>query len=105
MKPTWMQRCSGDNCDVCESLPHKGRGDCLDYNNTGNIKDIRLNNMQKNELIEDMACCGNCFMEKTRQCKFYQLYRDTGSYPTPDSYCDIWIFDGLNRKDRKRELL
>jgi hypothetical protein len=43
MKPDWMKRCSGDNCDVC--LSDKGIGDCLEYNSI-ETKDEKISRLQ-----------------------------------------------------------
>ena len=57
-----------------------------------------------NELLrrfEAMKCCGNCQWSISRNCKDWQRYRDCGSYPALDSYCDKWQSDGLAREERE----
>ena len=57
-----------------------------------------------NELLrrfEAMKCCGNCQWSISRNCKDWQRYRDCGSYPALDSYCDKWQYDGLTREERE----
>ena len=59
-----------------------------------------------NELLrrfEAMKCCGNCQWSISRNCKDWQRYRDCGSYPALDSYCDKWQYDGLTRAERERD--
>lgn len=40
IKPEWMKRCSGINCDVCESRREKGSGECLKFNATERPADL-----------------------------------------------------------------
>ena len=59
-----------------------------------------------NELLrrfDAMKCCGNCQWSISRNCKDWQRYRDCGSYPALDSYCDKWQYDGLTRAERERD--
>ena len=51
--------------------------------------------------FEAMKCCGNCQWSISRNCKDWQRYRDCGSYPALDSYCDQWQSDGLTREERE----
>jgi len=52
--------------------------------------------------FEAMKCCGNCQWSISRNCKDWQRYRDCGSYPALDSYCDKWQYDGLTRAEREK---
>ena len=52
---------------------------------------------------ESLKCCGNCQWSISRNCKDWQRYRDCGSYPALDSYCDKWQYDGLTREEREGE--
>jgi len=51
--------------------------------------------------FEAMKCCGNCQWSISRNCKDWQRYRDCGSYPALDSYCDKWQSDNLSREERE----
>jgi hypothetical protein len=45
--------------------------------------------------VDDLKCCGNCKHYTPRgDCRSKHEYR-------PDQYCDLWLPDGLTRKDRE----
>ena len=54
--------------------------------------------------FDAMKCCGNCQWSISRNCKDWQRYRDCGSYPALDSYCDKWQYDGLTREERENNM-
>ncbi len=53
------------------------------------------------EEIKNLRCCGNCIWSISRKCKYWQRYRDSGSYPALDNYCDKWTTDGMAREERE----
>jgi hypothetical protein len=61
---------------------------------------LKLNNMQKNELINNLECCGNCLKYQTRGCLFHHTYLNTGFYPMPDRICTEYISDGMIKEMR-----
>ena len=50
---------------------------------------------------ENLKCCGNCKFSLSRECKYWQRYRYSRSYPALDNYCDKWTTDGMTRKERE----
>jgi hypothetical protein len=64
-----------------------------------NVTDARAELLRR---FDAMKCCGNCQWSISRNCKDWQRYRDCGSYPALDSYCDKWQYDGLTRAEREK---
>ena len=54
-------------------------------------KEYRLNNMELNEMIENLKCCGNC-----ANCVKTQSPGYCGAY------CNQWTSDKETRADRKK---
>ncbi len=48
--------------------------------------------------IEDLKCCGNCSKYGISACGFMGV-------ADAECYCEIWEFDGIQKKDRKDILI
>jgi hypothetical protein len=57
-------------------------------------KELTLNNMEKNQLIENLKCCGNCLTPADEDCAFIMSACDAMNY------CDKWKYDGMTRDER-----
>ena len=62
-------------------------------------KEFRLNNMERNEMLEqlrNLRCCGNCTF-----CYSALTCAKTLDPTFADVYCDLWCYDGQTTEDRR----